>query len=53
MIHPHTVLSFVNHDVGYGVFATRVIPRDAITWVRDERMSLSLSKTICKETRAA
>ena len=36
MIHPDTELRFVGHRVGYGVFATRDIPRGTITWVRDD-----------------
>jgi hypothetical protein len=35
VIHPDTELRFVNADIGYGVFATRVIPKGTITWVRD------------------
>ena len=35
MIHPDTELRFVNPLIGYGVFATRPIPRGTITWVRD------------------
>ena len=35
MIHVDTELRFVSPDIGYGVFATRVIPRGTITWVRD------------------
>jgi hypothetical protein len=35
MIHPATELRFVDERVGYGVFATRDIPRGTITWVRD------------------
>jgi hypothetical protein len=35
MIHPDTELRFVNRAIGYGVFATRLIPRGTITWVRD------------------
>jgi uncharacterized protein len=35
MIHPDTALRFVSPEIGYGVFATRVIPRGTITWVRD------------------
>ncbi len=37
MIHPHTELSFVSPQVGWGVFATRSIPRGTITWVLDSR----------------
>jgi hypothetical protein len=36
MIHPDTELRFVNDQIGYGVFATRDIPRGTITWARDE-----------------
>jgi uncharacterized protein len=35
MIHPTTELRFINETIGYGVFATRFIPRGTITWVRD------------------
>ena len=35
MIHPDTELKFANPLIGYGVFATRFIPRGTITWVRD------------------
>lgn len=36
MIHPDTELRFINDAIGYGVFATRLIPRGTITWVLDE-----------------
>jgi uncharacterized protein len=36
MIHPDTELRFVSPVIGYGVFATRDIPKGTITWVRDE-----------------
>ena len=36
MIHPDTELVHVNDHIGYGVFATKLIPRGAITWVRDD-----------------
>lgn len=36
MIHPDTELRYVNDVIGFGVFATRHIPRGTITWVRDE-----------------
>ncbi|MBU0677085.1 MAG: SET domain-containing protein [Verrucomicrobia bacterium] len=35
MIHPHTRISFINPDVGYGVVATQPIPMGTITWVKD------------------
>jgi hypothetical protein len=36
MIHPDTELRFISDQVGYGVFATALIPRGTITWVRDD-----------------
>jgi len=36
MIHPDTELRLVNETVGYGVFATRFIPKGTITWILDE-----------------
>jgi hypothetical protein len=36
MIHPHTDLRFINPEMGFGVFATRFIPRGTLTWVRDD-----------------
>lgn len=35
MLHPSTELRFVNDLIGHGVFATDLIPRGTITWVRD------------------
>ena len=35
MIHPYTELRWVDDRIGYGVFATRPIPRGTIVWVRD------------------
>ena len=35
MIHPHTVLRFINEEIGHGVFATHAIPAGTITWVKD------------------
>lgn len=35
MIHPDTELRFVNARIGFGVFATKRIPKGTITWVRD------------------
>lgn len=35
MIHPDTELRFVSPAVGYGVFATRRIPRGTVTWILD------------------
>ena len=35
MVHPHTELRFVNDNIGWGVFATRPIPRGTIIWALD------------------
>ncbi len=32
MMHPDTELHFISPEVGYGVFATRPIPRGTLTW---------------------
>lgn len=36
MIHPDTEIRFINDLVGYGVVATKLIPKGTITWVQDE-----------------
>jgi len=36
VIHPDTELRFVNREIGFGVVATRLIPKGAVTWVQDE-----------------
>lgn len=36
MIHPSTELRFIDPAVGYGVFATRFIPKGTIVWALDE-----------------
>lgn len=35
MLHPDTELRFISDTVGYGVVATRPIPKGTITWVLD------------------
>ena len=35
MIHPHTALRYINQEIGYGVVATRFIPRGTLTWILD------------------
>lgn len=35
MIHPASELRYVNAAIGYGVFATRFIPKGTVTWVFD------------------
>jgi hypothetical protein len=36
VIHPDSELRFVNATIGYGLFATRLIPHGTVTWVRDD-----------------
>lgn len=36
MIHPDTELRFIHPDIGFGVVATRLIPKGTITWAQDE-----------------
>ncbi|SFW41609.1 hypothetical protein SAMN02927921_01563 [Sinomicrobium oceani] len=36
MIHPHTELQFISDEMGYGVVATKLIPKGTITWVQDK-----------------
>jgi hypothetical protein len=35
MIHPDTELTFIRPEIGFGVVATKLIPKGTITWVRD------------------
>jgi hypothetical protein len=35
VIHPDSELRFVSPAIGYGLFATRLIPRGSITWAAD------------------
>lgn len=36
MIHPHTELQFISEQIGYGVVATKLIPKGTITWALDK-----------------
>ncbi len=36
MIHPDVVLRQARHPIGFGVFATKRIPRGTITWMLDD-----------------
>ena len=36
MIHPDTELQFINEKIGYGVVATKLIPKGTITWALDK-----------------
>jgi hypothetical protein len=35
MIHPNAELRFINEEIGYGVFATALIPMGTMTYVKD------------------
>lgn len=35
MIHPDTELRFISSEIGYGVVATKLIPKGTITWAQD------------------
>lgn len=35
MLHPYTEVKFLNDDKGYGVIATKNIPKGTIIWVQD------------------
>jgi SET domain-containing protein len=35
MIHPDTALKFISPEIGYGVVATKLIPKGTITWILD------------------
>ena len=36
MIHPDTEIKYINKEKGYGVVATKLIPKGTITWVQDD-----------------
>ncbi|RDW19647.1 SET domain-containing protein [Oceanobacillus chungangensis] len=36
MMYPHTKLYYINDQIGFGVFATKFIPKGTITWALDE-----------------
>jgi uncharacterized protein len=36
MMHPDTELRYINDKIGYGVFATKLIPKGTIVWVLDD-----------------
>jgi len=36
MLHPDTEIRFINTVIGYGVVATKLIPKGTITWALDE-----------------
>jgi hypothetical protein len=52
MIHPDTELRFANPQIGLGVFATRLIPKGTVTWVRD-RLDQALTPAAIAQLPAA
>ena len=52
MLHPHTELKFVSPEIGYGIFATALIPRGTITWVKDELDRVVSKDDLDKMTQA-
>ncbi len=48
MIHPDTEIRFINDIVGYGVVATKRIPKGTITWVQDELDRLYRPEEVAK-----
>jgi len=36
MMFPHTKLRYINEQMGFGVFATKFIPKGTITWALDD-----------------
>ncbi|HSP40949.1 MAG TPA: SET domain-containing protein [Gillisia sp.] len=36
MMHPDTEIQFISDEIGFGVVATKFIPKGTITWVQDE-----------------
>lgn len=48
MFHPNTRLLFKNLKVGYGVFATSLIPKGTITYIKDP-LEIDISPTKYKE----
>lgn len=36
MMHPDTRIEFISEEIGYGVVASKFIPKGTITWVQDE-----------------
>lgn len=36
MMHPDTELRYINDEIGYGVFATKFIPKGTIVWALDD-----------------
>ena len=52
MLHPHTELKFVSPQIGYGIYATTLIPKGTITWVKDELDRILLKDELATMTPA-
>jgi uncharacterized protein len=48
MLHPASELRYVNASIGYGVFATRFIPKGTITWVFDALDQVVISERVAR-----
>jgi uncharacterized protein len=48
MIHPDTELRFINEKIGYGVVATKLIPKGTITWALDKLDRIYTPQDIAK-----
>ncbi|MFO7720595.1 MAG: SET domain-containing protein [Gillisia sp.] len=47
MIHPDTEIQFISDEIGYGVVATKFIPKGTITWVQDELDQIFTHEEVC------
>lgn len=36
MLHPHTEVRRIDNEIGFGVFASAMIPKGSVTWCKDE-----------------
>ena len=52
MLHPDTELKFVSNEIGYGIFASALIPKGTITWVKDDLDRVIPKETLSKMTQA-
>ncbi|MBO2007501.1 SET domain-containing protein [Hymenobacter negativus] len=48
MIHPNTELRFISPEIGFGVVATKLIPKGTITWVFDSLDQIISSQTLAR-----
>lgn len=48
MIHPDTEIRFISKEKGYGVVATKLIPKGTITWVQDDLDQVLTKKQVAK-----